>query len=261
VTEIPAETVQIRAVAAGKNHCIALEEWESDSSASGFKSNRTFSWGNGAHGKLGHNCADDEMVPREITTLTDTRGPQKSVRVIACGAGHSLAITHNRAFYFWGKMSNSPRGEATVYPKLEQDLVGCTVRCVAGGSNSIVVGFESTCAAWGVLPAGKFGLQGDVKSSTTPKYVSPLDNLTTLSVSCGYGHVCYLVTEEPELYPVLTESWKMAQQSSGPQVKGRDPKSFPVYPYAVGGTSDEGGKKRAAGAEEGGGSKGKKTKK
>jgi len=260
ITEIPSSTVRIRCVAAGKNHCIAVEDWETPTGETISTPNRTFSWGNGAHGKLGHNSADDEMTPREITTLCDPRSPQKAIRVIECGGGHTLAIAKNRNLFFWGKMSNSPRGEATTYPKLEPELLSVTIRCVAGGSNSILVGAEKFCAAWGVLPAGKFGLVGDVKSSTKASYVASLEYLTTLSVSCGYGHCCYIVTNDPERDPVETEHWKIAAQANVQAVKGKDPATFAAYPYEVGGGdgSGGGGKKRTAPAAGSGAKKSKK---
>lgn len=45
---IPAEDVRVCAVAAGKNHCLCLEDWRTDSEGSEGaidKSNRVFSWG------------------------------------------------------------------------------------------------------------------------------------------------------------------------------------------------------------------------
>ncbi len=74
-------------------------------------------------------------------------------------------------------MSNSPRGEASVYPKLQPELSGWNVHDVSAGSNCIVASVEKPqpqhlmqqelktktekesgqfCIAWGVPPGGNF---------------------------------------------------------------------------------------------------------
>ncbi len=53
---------------------IFLEDWEGDGM------NRLFSCGFGGYGRLGHNCADDEFLAREITLLSGNKGnPQRQV--------------------------------------------------------------------------------------------------------------------------------------------------------------------------------------
>lgn len=144
--EINCRNIRIRAVAAGKNHAICVEDWEqtptessSDESTVYTPLNRLFSWGFGGYGRLGHNDSKDEYIPREISFFSfyPSNNPvvpsiqsnkQKQVRELVCGSTFSIALTVSKHFYFWGKMSNSPRGEASVYPKMQQELYDWPVR-------------------------------------------------------------------------------------------------------------------------------------
>ena len=93
-----------------------------------------------------------------------------------------------------GKMSNSPRGEAQVYPKLQDELFNYPVRSLGAGSNVIYVSSKDVCIAWGVPVAGKLGLEGDAKSSAHPKLVDALRGKGIVSdVSCGFGHVAVVM--------------------------------------------------------------------
>ena len=196
IAELPSSAVRISSVAAGKNHSVCLEEGGLE---------RVFSCGFGGYGRLGHNSANDENMFREITTFQNLvqgtqvaqNNPQKQIVKIVAGSSFTLAISKSQALYYWGKMSNSPRGEATMYPTMSTDLYGWKIREVACGSNSVfAVAIDSITAAWGVPIAGKFGLEGGAKSSTSGKYVSAISNLNVVDVSAGHGHVCYIVNAD-----------------------------------------------------------------
>ena len=152
-TEVPASEVNIRLVAAGKNHSVCVEEWENNGR------NKVYSFGFGGYGRLGHNSGTDEFYPREITTfqsivggqqVTSENFPQKQIHQIVAGSTYTMAISKSKHLYFWGKLSNSQRGEAVMYPKMEMNLYGWNTRHCAGGSNSVFVAADASCVAWGV---------------------------------------------------------------------------------------------------------------
>ena len=59
---------------------------------------RLLSWGDNTHGKLGLGTSGgNQSVPQLVTGLTGLE-----VRVIACGAHHSLALTADGELYVWG---------------------------------------------------------------------------------------------------------------------------------------------------------------
>ena len=157
--EVPSYDIKIRSIAAGRNHVVCIEEWEQgDGSNSGSSSsdesrgvqhlNRVYSWGFGGYGRLGHNCSNDEFLPREITSFshyvhgTGEQIPplsaQRQIRSVVAGSTYTLGISQSRHLYFWGKLSNSARGEANVYPQMVQELYDYPVTQCAGGSNFIV---------------------------------------------------------------------------------------------------------------------------
>ena len=154
--------------------------------------NRVFTWGFGGYGRNGHNNGDDEHRPRELTFFSRPT-PQQQVRKICAGGTFSCAVTESSSFYFWGKLPNSPRGEAMVYPRMQQELYNWNVNCIAAGSSFVVVSSHEVCIGWGVPVAGKFGLEGDVRGSSVPKFVDRVKHLRTLDICCGYGHVAFVV--------------------------------------------------------------------
>jgi len=266
VQEIPYHLIHIRAVAAGKNHAIVLEDWDaldcdnnitsSTSTTTKPNLNRVFSWGFGGYGRLGHNFGQDEYFPREIThfshyvsnlsSINNQRqqvipvNKQKQIRQIVGGSSFSIAISESKHLYYWGKISNAPRGEANMYPQIQSELYDYPVVSCSAGNNLVVVISSivtnntisnniqnrisnsnnnsssssnsssnstsnnsssgsidpPTCSiAWGVPVAGLIGFDGNSKTSTVPKFITIVDHLNLLHVSCGYGHVSYVVSE------------------------------------------------------------------
>jgi len=73
--DISVGDVKVVSVAAGKNHSLCIET-DRDGGL-----NRVFSWGFGGYGRLGHNGADDEFYPLEISTFSGHRNaPMKQVQ-------------------------------------------------------------------------------------------------------------------------------------------------------------------------------------
>lgn len=147
----------------GKGHSLCVEEWrraEEDSQ------NRVFSWGTGGYGRLGHNSPDEELYPREIIHFGATMvggtfklNPQRQIRTLAAGSTFTLGVSKSGCLYYWGKMSNSSRGESTMYPKQVMEL--CSYKCdkVACGNNLVVVTADDCVAGWGVPTSGLLGFE------------------------------------------------------------------------------------------------------
>ena len=70
---------------------------------------------------------------------------------------------------------------------------------VGGGSSWVMVNSNNTDVIfWGTPTAGKFGLEGNAKSSANPKFVSATVGLSVESLVCGYGHCCVVVSRGEE---------------------------------------------------------------
>lgn len=137
-------------------------------------------------------------------------------------------------------MSNSPRGEAQTYPKIQDELYDWSVNSTAAGPNLIVVAADDSCVAWGVPVAGKIGLEANATSSSAPKYVDSVKGLVTSDVSCGYGHVCFIVSAAPG----ASDASSLASR-------------FPTYPFTVANnpvvtdSTPKGGKRKDSGSTSG----------
>ncbi|KAG8184539.1 hypothetical protein JTE90_012628 [Oedothorax gibbosus] len=180
------DDVAITDVACGINHSVAIDTQK-----------RCFSWGFGGYGRLGTNEPKDEYVPRLITALN---GPKNagSVKKIFAGGTYSLAINEYDVLYFFGQ--NRRTGEANMYPKPVQDLIGWRVRDVGCANNSIVCLADDSVISWGPSPTyGELGYgESRSRSSTTPQEVKPLEGVYIHSVDCGYGHTLLIAKNDTE---------------------------------------------------------------
>ncbi|XP_005090313.3 protein RCC2 [Aplysia californica] len=170
----PVTDVDVREIACGANHVLVTDSKK-----------RVFSWGFGGYGRLGHADPKDELVPRLIKFFD---GPNRGAVSIAAGSTYSLAVSEHGALYFWGLTKMS--GEATMYPKLVQDLSGWKIRSIGTSNKSIVVAADESVVSWGPSPCfGELGYgEGGIKSSTVPKEVKPLEDVYVHHVSCGFSH-------------------------------------------------------------------------
>ena len=199
--DIDPDSLKFAIVRAGKNHSICVEDWSSSSSQ-----NRCFCWGTGGYGRLGHNSPDDELYPRELTFFSPNvvqgsfkLNPQRQVRQVVAGSTYTLAVTLSEHVYFWGKLSNSSRGESTMYPKLVEDLYNWKTKLISGGNNLVIVKADEKFVGWGAPVAGMIGFEGNVKSTIGPKFITALDGYRVSDISAGYGHVCFIVEPSSEV--------------------------------------------------------------
>lgn len=183
----PVTDVDVREIACGVNHVLI-----SDSKK------RVFSWGFGGYGRLGHSEPKDEMVPRLVKFF---EGPNRGALTIAAGSTYSLAVSEHGALYFWGQTKSA--GEATMYPKLVQDLCGWKIRSIGTSNKSIVLAADESVVSWGPSPCfGELGYgEGGIKSSTVPKEMKPIEGIYVHHVSCGFSHTLLIArcdTEEEQ---------------------------------------------------------------
>ncbi|KAG5182395.1 regulator of chromosome condensation 1/beta-lactamase-inhibitor protein II [Tribonema minus] len=179
--------VRFCAVACGRNHTIALERPPGK---------RIFSWGFGGYGRLGHAGSDNEMTPRVINMFE--RMSHVTIKTLAAGGACSMALATTGHLYFWGKLPNAPRGEATMYPKIVEDLGNWSCRCMAASSQCIMVGAESSAVSWGQAIAGELGYgEGEdiPKTSRKPKILDALEGLTVTGVAMGLAHSVLLIDD------------------------------------------------------------------
>lgn len=95
---------QIKAIAAGDLHCIALSE-----------KGEVFSWGNGEHGRLGHGGAGYKTEPERITAFDGI-----TIQSIRCGSAFNGAVSENNELWVWGR---NDRGQCANAESLQVDIM------------------------------------------------------------------------------------------------------------------------------------------
>lgn len=148
--------VEVVAVAAGKEHSVAL------------KSNGTvWTWGRNTYGQLGlGDSTDVNIVPKMVPGLTN-------ITEIAAGDNHSLALKQDRtAVWAWGRNITGQLGDGGLENKLSPIVVEGirNITTIAAGDNhTIVIKEDGTVWAWGR------NMSGTGTSRTTPIQIKGIE--------------------------------------------------------------------------------------
>lgn len=141
---------KIKCLAAGANHVLALDF-----------SSRTFSWGIGENGELGHKpyTTRSGVEPRSSLTPSPIYLPGVRIASISCGLYHSFAITTNGDVYGWGLNNYRQTGlpastgvdvNCIKVPTLIHALEPYKIREIRGGfHHSLACCDDGTILAWG----------------------------------------------------------------------------------------------------------------
>lgn len=184
----PVDDVEIVDIACGVNHTLAVDS-----------KRRCFAWGFAGYHRLGHQDTKNELVPRSIKVFEAPNNPERGATRVFAGSQFSMALDVHGVLYFWGQ--NKSSGEATMYPKVVQDLCGWKISSLSCANRSIFLAAEGACVSWGPSPTyGELGYgEGRAKSSTTPDEVKTLDGVYVQQVACGFGHTLLIARDnKPE---------------------------------------------------------------
>ena len=92
VQTFKAAGAKITKVAAGHNHCVAVD-------AVG----KVYTWGNGGYGRLGHKEQKDEFLPKQVFIPGGDRNLAPADCVVAAGSTSSFVSAAQGQLYYWGK--------------------------------------------------------------------------------------------------------------------------------------------------------------
>lgn len=128
----------IKDIACGGTHSMALSE-----------ENRTYSWGNGDNGRLGHGSKRSEAVPKEIISLKSVK-PKN----IYAGDAHSACIGNKNTLYTWGKGSYGRLGhgftEDIYRPEQVEEISNVKIEDVfLGAYHTFALTDRGNLYAWG----------------------------------------------------------------------------------------------------------------
>jgi alpha-tubulin suppressor-like RCC1 family protein len=147
-------------------------------------------FGTSSGGALGQG----ELV-RQSGPMTLQMTLEVPIRLIACGARHSIMVTDNGRLYSFGDENNGQLGLGRISTKprdrpelIKGELTHLRVRFVACGDNHVLASTEDDkLFVWGANANGQLGL-GRVDDHSSPTQVRELHNTGVSSLACGSRH-------------------------------------------------------------------------
>lgn len=158
-------------------------------------------WGSNETLQLGLSSADTcqvELGPSGPEPFACKKAPTpvpglSDVKQVACGDGHTCALTNAGTVSCWGNDSSGQLGDgqaggSRAQPQAVPGLVG-VVAIGAGAIHSCALLGDGTVQCWGGATNGQLGLGGK-NQSATPAQVNGVSGVTALAV--GAYHTCAL---------------------------------------------------------------------
>lgn len=200
----------VECIAVGSRHALAVHQ-----------TGKLLTWGVGAFGRLGgaHDSQRERNQDDPDSWHEDVHSPEVMdalkafrFRSVACGFGHSLALSTQGQVFVWGSATHGKLGigkvaaaeSFTLSPMLLPLPSGVLVRKIAcGPSHSALLTTDGHLYVWGSGDGGKLGLGdgrdigqnlvprngGKLGSVITPtRVLDPFAREKLVDVSCGAGH-------------------------------------------------------------------------
>jgi alpha-tubulin suppressor-like RCC1 family protein len=150
---------------------------------------KTWSFGRGAFGRLGHGGRGNEVVPRLIAALNHA-----VVKQVAAGMYHSMVLMRDGDVFTWGGGGCRQLGHGNkdnqLVPKRVEGLANVT-DIAAGAAHSLAVGEEGVVYTWGYNFEGQLGLgdHGDGTDRLVPSEVPGLNDVVTVAAGSQHSFV------------------------------------------------------------------------
>lgn len=201
-------------IAVGSRHVLAIHQ-----------SGKLLTWGVGSFGRLGgaHESKKARSQSDPDSWHSDVHAPEVvdalqsfRFRSVACGFGHSLALSNRGQVFVWGSAAHGKLGIGKIDASESFTLApmplplpsGLVVRKIAcGPSHSALLTTDGGLYVWGCGDGGKLGL-GDGRDvgqnrvprnggnlgvlSTPTRVLEPFAREKLVEVSCGTGHTAVL---------------------------------------------------------------------
>lgn len=167
-------------------------------------SGKAYCWGDGQHGRLGHNSTGNSNIPVAVNTSGAFAG--KTVKTIATGSWHSCAIASDDQAYCWGsdlygRLGTNGSGDKSVPTPVYAAgaLAGKTLKTLMiGNSHACVIANDDLAYCWG---DGYYGRLGD--NTGADRYVPTavytggvLAGKTIKQITGGDWHTCAIASDD-----------------------------------------------------------------
>ncbi len=176
---------EVEALAGGQGHTLALRG-----------DGAVLAWGYNRDGELGNGTNEDSPTLVVVKDSHDPTGHLSSVRAIAAGTSHSLALKEDGTVWAWGYNSDGQLGDGTKANSTRPVRVGKLggVRAIAAGAFfSLALKEDGTVWAWGSNTSGQDNKQsgqlgdGAIDSSATPLEVGGLGGVEAVAAGASHG--------------------------------------------------------------------------
>jgi len=171
---------QLVQVSFGSTHMAALT-----------RSGRVYTLGDGADGELGLGHRKPMKDISLVSSLSD-----RMVVQVCCGAGHTMALTHQGDVYAWGRGFEGQLGlgevQVAASPRCVSTIREPCIQIAAGSRHSAAVAASGVAFTWGDGLCGQLGL-GRCTKKSVPTLVEGLSHL--VEVACGTNHTVFLDTD------------------------------------------------------------------
>lgn len=156
-----------------------------------------YGFGRGEDGQLGQGDISHQHLPVHIDLLSER------IAQVACGSGHSAALTDEGEVFTWGRGDDGRLGHGDkswrLVPRLVAQLQGNTIREIACGSyDTAAITVSGELFTWGGGMYGKLGI-GNEEGQSSPRLVETLKDLPVKQVACGSRFTLVLL-ENSDVY-------------------------------------------------------------
>ena len=194
-TDIDTELTNVRKIAVGSNHVLALTNdgkvysWGDiedskyatpvlgtdgasylsnivDIEAGGYGSvaldanGNVYVWGNGANGEIGNNNTESKSIPTKVV------GVKYGIQV-SIGNGHVGALTSDGVFWDWGLNTNGQLGiNSTTNTSYPTRVALETTEISLGGYHTVIKKIDGTIQVTGIKNNGRIGIEGTGNQTT-----------------------------------------------------------------------------------------------
>ncbi|KAL4588365.1 hypothetical protein LXL04_001249 [Taraxacum kok-saghyz] len=179
--------LKIRQIACGDSHCLAVT-----------MEGQVQSWGRNQNGQLGIGTIEDSLVPQKIEAFQGI-----TVKMVAAGAEHTVAITEDGDLYGWGwgrygNLGLGDRKDRNIPEKVSIISGEKMVQVACGWRHTISVTSSGDLYTYGWSKYGQLG-HGDFKDHLVPHKLDALHGQFISQISGGWRHTMAL-TSEGKLY-------------------------------------------------------------
>jgi hypothetical protein len=160
----------------------------------------TYTWGNGACGRLGHGDETDQSAPKAVDGLVGIKAKE-----VACGGSHTLVLSEDGRVYSFGYGADSQLGHGDKKNRFTPTLIEAplegkfVVQVACGYNHSMALTRKGCFYTWGHGANGRLG-HGSETTHTTPNMIKGLFGKRVVNISSSNDNSVALIVSMHQSY-------------------------------------------------------------